>query len=383
MASNITAGFEASPSPSCVLTPQEPLLPWISDNVLAIVLPTIVYAVAGAFFHVLDHYELFGGYRIHPSEDELKRNHVTRWECFKAVVRYHVMQISIGLVLNYGNGPAMIGDEACRVHHVATILRKTRGFVPIILNTLGIDVKQLRQVTQGTTTTLAQVIGGNQYLSISTLPREDKNFSSTDLAFAKLIVHILTPAFQYFLALVVVDTWIYFTHRLCHVNRTLYRIVHAQHHRLYVSYAYGAVYAHWLETLFLDILSFVLAGEIAQLSPRQSMIFGSMATIKTISDHCGYVFPWDPFRWVNGNGAVFHDLHHQSWGLKYNFSTYTVFWDNLLGTTWADKPEAEKRYKRVRDLTKKKSVPKGEEPVVNRRTERAVAEGGEKNMKVE
>jgi sphinganine C4-monooxygenase len=93
-------------------------------------------------------------------------------------------------------------------------------------------------------------------------------------------------------------------------------IVHAQHHRLYVSYAYGAVYGHWLETLFLDILSFVLAGEIAQLSARQSMLFGSFATIKTISDHCGYVFPWDPFRLVNNNGAVFHDLHHQSWGLK-------------------------------------------------------------------
>lgn len=93
-------------------------------------------------------------------------------------------------------------------------------------------------------------------------------------------------------------------------------IVHAPHHRLYVSYAYGAVYAHWLETLFLDILSFVLAGEIAQLSARQSMIFGSLATIKTISDHCGYVFPWDPFRFVNDNGAIFHDLHHQSWGLK-------------------------------------------------------------------
>lgn len=316
MASNVPAGFEASLSPSCVTIPQEPLVPWISDNVLAIILPTIVYAIAGGFFHVLDIYELFGGYRIHPSEDELKRNHVTRWECFKAVVRYHVMQISIGLALNYGNGPTMIGDEACKVHHAATTLREIRSFVPIILSTLGIDVKQLSHVTRGTSTTLVQAIGGNRYLSLSNTSTEDENFSSTDLAFAKFSVHILTPAFQYFLALVVVDTWIYFTHRLCHVNRTLYRIVHAQHHRLYVSYAYGAVYAHWLETLFLDILSFVLAGEVAQLSPRQSMIFGSMATIKTISDHCGYVFPWDPFRWFNGNGAVFHDLHHQSWGLK-------------------------------------------------------------------
>jgi sphinganine C4-monooxygenase len=92
--------------------------------------------------------------------------------------------------------------------------------------------------------------------------------------------------------------------------------VHAQHHQLYVTYAYGAVYAHWLESLFLDIVSFLLANAIAGFSPRQSMLFGSLATIKTISDHCGYVFPGDPFNYMNSNGARFHDLHHQAWGLK-------------------------------------------------------------------
>lgn len=59
-----------------------------------------------------------------------------------------------------------------------------------------------------------------------------------------------------------------------------------------------------------------MANAIAGLSARQSMVFGSLATIKTISDHCGYVFPLDPFRYVNNNGARFHDLHHQTWGLK-------------------------------------------------------------------
>ena len=140
------------------------------------------------------------------------------------------------------------------------------------------------------------------------------------------------------------------------------------------------------------------------------MLFGSFATIKTISDHCGYVFPWDPFRLVNNNGAVFHDLHHQSWGLKvrlfsllyclicicgvgvsprctltvwlivilqYNFSTYTVFWDNLLGTTWADKEGADKRYQRVWELTAKRSQETGKDVAVmtDRATEKAVAEG--------
>ena len=40
---------------------------------------------------------------------------------------------------------------------------------------------------------------------------------------------------------------------------------------------------------------------------------------------------------------------------QYNFSTYTVFWDNLLGTTWADKAGAEERYKRVHALAAERS----------------------------
>ncbi|KAI4194292.1 MAG: hypothetical protein LQ348_002677 [Seirophora lacunosa] len=353
-ASNASTAFSPSSSPSCHLSPQEPLLPWISDNVLAIILPTLVYAVAGGFFHLLDTYELFGNYRIHPTEDELKRNHITRWECLKGVVRYHVIQISIGLLLNHGASPPMVRDEACRIHHAANMVHNARHVIPIILNTIGIDAKQLSHAAQGTSPTLASIIGGGDDLtSIITSPHQpaQNHLTPFDFALATFSTNILVPALQYLVALIVVDTWIYFTHRLCHVNRTLYRLVHAQHHRLYVSYAYGAVYAHWLETLFLDILSFVLAGEIARLSPRQSMLFASAATVKTISDHCGYIFPWDPLRFLNANGARFHDLHHQTWGLKYNFSTYTVFWDNLLGTTWADQAGAEKRYERVWALT--------------------------------
>ncbi len=120
-------------------------------------------------------------------------------------------------------------------------------------------------------------------------------------------------------------------------------LVHAQHHRIYVSYAYGAVYAHWLETLFLDILSFVLAGEIAQLSARQSMLFGSFATIKTICDHCGYVFPWDPFRLVNNNGAVFHDLHHQNWGLKVCSAQLSLL-QNVIQSSGSCRPYADNGY---------------------------------------
>ena len=64
--------------------------------------------------------------------------------------------------------------------------------------------------------------------------------------------------------------------------------------------------------------------------------------------------------------------------MQYNFSTYTVFWDNLLGTTWADKAGAEERYKRVHELTAKRSQESDEKvAVTDRRIEEAVAEGAE------
>ena len=65
--------------------------------------------------------------------------------------------------------------------------------------------------------------------------------------------------------------------------------------------------------------------------------------------------------------------------LQYNFSTYTVFWDNLLGTTWTDRAGAEERYKRVHELTVKRSQESDHKivAVTDRSTEKAVAEGAE------
>ncbi|MCJ1279559.1 Cholesterol 25-hydroxylase-like protein [Puttea exsequens] len=369
-----TSSATTSPIPSCTLYPQPHLLPFVSDTHLSIVLPTVVYIISSAFFHLLDTHHLFNSYRIHPSEDELKRNHVTRWDCLTTVLRYHLMQIAIGLALSWGDGPTMIGDEACRIHDWAVRVRQARALIPTALAALGIDAKGLAVAVKGTSQGLAQIIAGEAHLpGQDTL--QDAGMTPIDTLLAKIIFHIAIPALQYLTALAVVDTWIYFTHRLCHINQTLYRIIHAQHHRLYISYAYGAVYGHPLESLFLDILSFLLAQLFSHLTPRQSMLFGSLAVIKTISDHCGYVFPYDPFRLVNGNGARFHDLHHQSWGLKSNFSTYTRFWDSVLGTEWRDEGGAERRYRRVREAVGRKEG--GEGPVSSRSMEGAVAEGKE------
>ena len=221
MVSNTTSTFASIATPSCTLVPQAPLIDGISDNVLAIVLPTIVYAVAGGVFHLLDVYNLFSQYRIHPSEDDLKRNRVTKWQVLQAVVRYHVMQISIGLLLNMGNEPPMVGNESCNINRIASVISLARNFVPMTLAAIGIDAKGLANALEGTSVALAQMLAGDYLAEKSDM--RSSGFTDLELFLAKSVVYIGVPAFQYLVALTVVDTWIYFTHRLCHVNKTLYR----------------------------------------------------------------------------------------------------------------------------------------------------------------
>jgi sphinganine C4-monooxygenase len=39
-----------------------------------------------------------------------------------------------------------------------------------------------------------------------------------------------------------------------------------------------------------------------------------------VDDHCGWAFPWDPFQFLFSNNSVYHDVHHQTYGIKANFS---------------------------------------------------------------
>lgn len=39
-------------------------------------------------------------------------------------------------------------------------------------------------------------------------------------------------------------------------------------------------------------------------------LFG-LATSKTVMDHSGWGFPWDPFHRIFRNNSDFHDIHHQ------------------------------------------------------------------------
>jgi len=109
-----------------------------------------------------------------------------------------------------------------------------------------------------------------------------------------------------------------------------------------------------VEGFALDTLGTGLAYLATGMTVRQGMWFFTMSTIKTVDDHCGYAFPWDPLQHITSNNATYHDVHHQSWGVKTNFSQpFFTFWDRFLGTAWAG-GDVSTRYQRDRISAQKK-----------------------------
>jgi sphinganine C4-monooxygenase len=160
-------------------------------------------------------------------------------------------------------------------------------------------------------------------------------FAAWEMFAASAIYWYIVPIIQFAVAIIFVDTWQYFLHRAMHMNKWLYTTFHSRHHRLYVPYAYGALYNHPFEGFLLDTLGAGLAYKVAGLTVRQGMCFFVGSTFKTVDDHCGYALPWDPLQHLTGNNAGYHDIHHQSWGIKTNFSQpFFTFWDRILGTIW-------------------------------------------------
>ena len=105
----------------------------------------------------------------------------------------------------------------------------------------------------------------------------------------------------------------------------------------------------------LDTAGVGLAYKLSFMSPRMGLYFFVGSSIKTVDDHCGYAFPWDPLQHLTGNNAAYHDIHHQSWGIKTNFSQpFFTFWDRLLGTKYLG--ETKLKYARGRKLAEAKEA---------------------------
>ncbi|KZV99661.1 hypothetical protein EXIGLDRAFT_668343 [Exidia glandulosa HHB12029] len=277
-------------------TPRESAFASMSDTTLSVVAPVIAYWVYAMFFHMLDIYDLIPSARIHTPEEITSRNRATRTQVTLFVLLQQAIQMAVAAVWMSFEKPEQYPSHAEAMRSIAPTV--ARAVLLLLGETRGLDVLKRH---------------GPQLV--------------------EFVYWWAIPGAQLLFGMLVMDTWQYFVHRGMHVNKFLYRHIHSVHHRLYVPYAYGALYNHPLEAFFLDSLGGAMSQMAAGMNIRMAAFFFTVSTMKTVDDHCGYRLPLDPFQLFFANSADYHDIHHQHAGIKYNFSQpFFIHWDDILGT---------------------------------------------------
>ncbi|ODQ81022.1 hypothetical protein BABINDRAFT_160441 [Babjeviella inositovora NRRL Y-12698] len=278
----LPANFTLSVEPTVLATPKPDLIESIPDGILALIAPIVAYWLMSSFFYVVDCTDIWAKYRIHESEEVKSRNKATISDVLKDVIIQHVVQSVVG----YG---FYLQDPKPTTGHEFHVMWRMKTAMPVAVPDAVIY-----------------------------------------LAYAYAL-----PAAKLLGAIVIIDTWQYWLHRTMHDYKFLYRHFHSRHHRLYVPYAFGALYNNPVEGFLLDTLGTGIAAIAMRLAPRETCALYTFATLKTVNDHCGYALPWDVFRMVFPNNSVYHDIHHQMWGIKHNFSQpFFCFWDKFTNTDY-------------------------------------------------
>lgn len=285
---------------------RDSLWSFMGDKYLSLAAPVVVYWGFSMLYEILDRMQwpFFEQYRIHEPDEIKARNKVSKRRVVTMVAVQQIIQTVLGIIvlepeevihaqvaMNHRNGIALTGQYLTRiVARVAPLVGHKRASAFL--------------ATQGG-------------------------------AAAWWLYWWGIPIAQYWWAFFVMDAWQYFWHRSAHESRFLYRHFHSHHHRLYVPYAFGALYNHPVEGLVLDSLGAAVSYTLSLMTVRQGIFLFFFSTMKTVDDHGGYAFPWwiDPLHLVFPNTSEYHDIHHQMQGLRYNYSQpFFIHFDVLLGT---------------------------------------------------
>lgn len=372
------AGFtDLPPLPLYKVELLPPLLWPIPDKLLTLLLPIAAYWGLSMIFHWMDTFDFFPQYRLHTPAEVTKRNRVSRWEVVRSVIIQQIVQTAMGWGLGITEPDDVFGKEQYDMAVWAQRIRMAQRYLPRLLSVVGIDAMALGKSLTSNHPMFAGALLGGQYPTLHTLASTGNlvpEFAGWELSLAWAVYYLLIPAVQFMVAIIVVDTWQYFLHRAMHMNKWLYTTFHAHHHRLYVPYAYGALYNHPFEGFLLDTIGAAVAYKIAGLNTRQGMCLFTGSTLKTVDDHCGYALPFDPLQHLTSNNAGYHDVHHQSWGIKTNFSQpFFTFWDRLLGTAWTG-GDVSSRYERSRVVAQQSLDFENEKPITGSNAEDSKAQ---------
>jgi len=134
------------------------------------------------------------------------------------------------------------------------------------------------------------------------------------------------------LYLLIQDTYYYWLHRLMH-RRTVFRYVHAGHHRSRQPTPFASFSFDWAEAALnawlLPALTFVIP-----VHPAVIVVILTVMTIAAVLNHAGsellpdWLVQGPLGRWLIS--ATHHSVHHTHYDA--NFGLYFRFWDRAMGT---------------------------------------------------
>jgi len=215
------------PLPSYTLSPVEPLVPFIPDFYLSLLLPVAAYWIVSLSFHYVDIMDVWPQYRLHTPAEILKRNHVSRYEVARDVIMQQVIQTVVGAILGLTEPEQFAGKGDYDVAVWATRIRIAQRALPQLLGAIGLNAAAISKNVSGSYPLLAGAIAGGRYPWLTSAMNLGDGepvpaFAGWEILAAKAIYWYIIPMAQFSLAIVVVDTWQYFLHRAMHVNKWLY-----------------------------------------------------------------------------------------------------------------------------------------------------------------
>jgi lathosterol oxidase len=136
-----------------------------------------------------------------------------------------------------------------------------------------------------------------------------------------------------FLMIVIHDTYFYWTHKLMHSYKWLYKF-HKIHHLSHNPTPWTAFAFHPAEALIsLGIIPLIIF--IMPTHPLALVVFLTFMTTYNVLIHLGYeIFSKKRFFHLIGkwkNTTTNHDLHHEIGG-GFNYGLYFSIWDRIMGT---------------------------------------------------
>ena len=206
------------------IKPLPPLLPFISDAHLLLLLPIVAYWAYGLLFYWIDQYDYLPQYRLHTPAEFLKRNRVPVSEVVTYVLKYQLLTTVIGVLLS-GDADTF-GMEEYHVALWASRVNALGSLVPTaVLAYLGVST----ELPSLSTSCHHRMKLGQDGAKPLFQPRNVKagsysgdTITSWQLSFGSYIYYYLVPTMQFATAIFFADTWQYFYHRLVHISPWLY-----------------------------------------------------------------------------------------------------------------------------------------------------------------